>query len=69
VIRAAEPDVSGYLDRDGTRIYYEAYGRGDPIVRGMNAGRRRRCYGVLPARQAPGPYRVRVVRAQTAVRG
>ncbi len=31
-MRAAEPDVSGYLDRDGTRIYYEAYGRGDPII-------------------------------------
>ena len=32
MIRAAEPDVSGYLDRGGRRIYYEAYGSGEPVI-------------------------------------
>jgi pimeloyl-ACP methyl ester carboxylesterase/predicted glycosyltransferase len=32
VIRATEPDVSGHLDRGGRRIYYEAYGNGEPVI-------------------------------------
>ena len=31
-MQAAEPEVSGYLDRDGVRVYYEAYGSGEPVI-------------------------------------
>jgi pimeloyl-ACP methyl ester carboxylesterase/predicted glycosyltransferase len=31
-MRAADPDVSGYLDRDGVQIYFEAYGTGEPVI-------------------------------------
>ena len=30
--RACYPDVEGYLDRDGVRVWYEAYGTGEPTV-------------------------------------
>jgi pimeloyl-ACP methyl ester carboxylesterase/predicted glycosyltransferase len=30
--RARYPDESGYLERDGIRIYYEVYGSGEPTV-------------------------------------
>ena len=30
--RARYPDVQGYLDRDGVRVWYEAYGTGQPTV-------------------------------------
>jgi pimeloyl-ACP methyl ester carboxylesterase/predicted glycosyltransferase len=30
--RARYPDESGYVERDGVRIYYEAYGSGEPTV-------------------------------------
>jgi pimeloyl-ACP methyl ester carboxylesterase/predicted glycosyltransferase len=31
-VRAAEPDVSGFADRGGVQIYYEAYGSGDRVI-------------------------------------
>jgi pimeloyl-ACP methyl ester carboxylesterase/predicted glycosyltransferase len=31
-MQAAEPDVSGYLDRGGVPIYYESYGSGEPVI-------------------------------------
>jgi pimeloyl-ACP methyl ester carboxylesterase len=30
--RARYPDESGYVERDGVRVYYEVYGSGDPTV-------------------------------------
>jgi pimeloyl-ACP methyl ester carboxylesterase len=30
--RARYPDGSGYIERDGVRVYYEAYGSGEPTV-------------------------------------
>jgi len=30
--RARYPDEDGYVERDGVRIFYEVYGRGDPTV-------------------------------------
>jgi pimeloyl-ACP methyl ester carboxylesterase/predicted glycosyltransferase len=30
--RARYPDASGYLDRDGVRIWYEIYGTGEPTI-------------------------------------
>ena len=30
--RARYPDESGYVERDGTRVYYEVYGSGEPTV-------------------------------------
>src|SRR5918992_3044815 len=30
--RARYPDVDGYVERDGIRVYYEVYGTGDPTV-------------------------------------
>jgi pimeloyl-ACP methyl ester carboxylesterase/predicted glycosyltransferase len=30
--RARYPDESGYVERDGVRLYYEAYGSGEPTV-------------------------------------
>jgi pimeloyl-ACP methyl ester carboxylesterase len=30
--RARYPDVQGHLDRDGVRVWYEAYGTGPPTV-------------------------------------
>ena len=30
--RARYPDESGYVERDGVRIYYEVYGSGEPTV-------------------------------------
>jgi len=30
--RARYPDESGYVERDGVRTYYEAYGAGDPAI-------------------------------------
>lgn len=30
--RARYPDVDGYVERDGVRIFYEVYGAGDPTI-------------------------------------
>jgi len=30
--RARYPDESGYVERDGVRVYYEVYGSGDPTI-------------------------------------
>ncbi|HEU5065858.1 MAG TPA: alpha/beta fold hydrolase, partial [Gaiellaceae bacterium] len=30
--RASYPDESGYVERDGIRVYYEVYGTGEPTV-------------------------------------
>jgi pimeloyl-ACP methyl ester carboxylesterase len=30
--RARYPDESGYVQRDGVRVYYEAYGAGEPTI-------------------------------------
>jgi pimeloyl-ACP methyl ester carboxylesterase/predicted glycosyltransferase len=30
--RAREPDVTGHVERDGVRVFYEAYGDGDPTI-------------------------------------
>ena len=30
--RALDPAISGYADRDGVQIYYEAYGSGEPVI-------------------------------------
>ena len=30
--RARYPDEEGYVERDGVRVFYEAYGSGDPTV-------------------------------------
>ena len=30
--RARYPDSSGYVKRDGVRLYYEVYGSGEPTV-------------------------------------
>jgi len=30
--RACDPDESGYVERDGVRVYYEVYGTGEPTV-------------------------------------
>ena len=30
--RARYPDESGYVERDGTRVYYEVYGTGEPTI-------------------------------------
>jgi hypothetical protein len=30
--RARYPDSSGYVQRDGVRLYYEVYGSGEPTV-------------------------------------
>src|ERR1700719_4036930 len=30
--RARYPDSSGYIERDGVRLYYEVYGSGEPTV-------------------------------------
>jgi pimeloyl-ACP methyl ester carboxylesterase len=30
--RARYPDESGYAERDGVRVYYEAYGKGEPTI-------------------------------------
>jgi pimeloyl-ACP methyl ester carboxylesterase len=30
--RARYPDASGFIERDGTRVFYEVYGSGDPTV-------------------------------------
>ena len=30
--RARYPDAEGYLDRDGVRVFYEAYGAGEPTI-------------------------------------
>jgi pimeloyl-ACP methyl ester carboxylesterase len=30
--RARYPDECGYAERDGVRVYYEAYGRGEPAI-------------------------------------
>ena len=30
--RARYPDVEGYVERDGVRVFYEAYGEGDPTI-------------------------------------
>ena len=30
--RARYPDSSGYIKRDGVRLYYEVYGAGEPTV-------------------------------------
>jgi pimeloyl-ACP methyl ester carboxylesterase/predicted glycosyltransferase len=30
--RARYPDVQGHLDRDGVRVWYEAYGTGSPVI-------------------------------------
>ena len=30
--RARYPDVQGFLERDGVRIFYEVYGAGDPTI-------------------------------------
>jgi pimeloyl-ACP methyl ester carboxylesterase len=30
--RARYPDECGYVDRDGVRVYYEAYGKGEPTI-------------------------------------
>ena len=30
--RARYPDESGYVQRDGVRVYYEAYGTGEPAI-------------------------------------
>ena len=31
-MQAAEPDVSGYLDRGGVQVYYESYGTAGPVI-------------------------------------
>ena len=30
--RARDPDESGYVERDGVRVFYEVYGQGEPVV-------------------------------------
>ena len=30
--RARDPDESGYVERDGVRLYYEVYGSGEPTI-------------------------------------
>ena len=30
--RARYPDLTGYIDRDGVRVFYEVYGSGDPTI-------------------------------------
>ena len=30
--RAAEPDETGYVERDGVRVYWERYGDGDRTI-------------------------------------
>jgi hypothetical protein len=30
--RARYPDECGYAERDGVRVYYEAYGKGEPTI-------------------------------------
>ena len=30
--RALYPDESGYVERDGVKLYYEVYGSGEPTV-------------------------------------
>ena len=30
--RARYPDESGYVERDGVKLYYEVYGSGEPTV-------------------------------------
>src|SRR5580765_3860539 len=30
--RALYPDAEGYVERDGVRVFYEVYGRGEPTV-------------------------------------
>jgi len=30
--RARYPDAEGYVERDGTRLFWERYGEGDPTV-------------------------------------
>lgn len=30
--RACYPDESGYADRGGVKVYYEAYGKGEPAI-------------------------------------
>jgi len=32
VTRALDPAISGYIDRDGVRVYYEAYGSDGPVI-------------------------------------
>lgn len=31
-MRAREPDISGYIVRDGVNVYYETFGDGEPTV-------------------------------------
>ena len=31
-MRAAEPSIDGFVDRDGVKIYYEVFGQGEPTV-------------------------------------
>src|SRR5256885_2316459 len=31
-MRARYPDTDGYVDRDGVKVFYEAYGEGDPTI-------------------------------------
>lgn len=31
-MRAREPDESGYIERDGVKVYYEVFGTGDPTI-------------------------------------
>ena len=30
--RARNPDETGYVERDGVKVYYEVYGKGEPTV-------------------------------------
>ena len=30
--RAREPDVTGFVERDGVRVYWESYGAGEPAI-------------------------------------
>ena len=30
--RARYPDERGYVERNGVRVYYEAYGQGEPAI-------------------------------------
>ena len=31
-MRAREPDIEGYVDRDGVKVGYEVFGTGEPAV-------------------------------------
>jgi hypothetical protein len=31
-MRACQPAVDGYVERDGVKVFYEVFGQGDPTV-------------------------------------